>query len=174
MSKDRRFISGLQCVRRSAPVLGGSFALWALLYSSIDCGMIVFRKRDDAINAVVGGGLTGFVLAMRGGLKSAFGNGVMGALILGLMEGVSAYTQSKQLQSTNKVQEMYAKELSKNSTIQRASQTGNVKNVRLPYVSSDSTPSDLMFNESYRRHMLKKRDEEFEEPPKMSRSGHIE
>ena len=51
--------------------------------------MIYLRQKDDPWNAIVSGGLTGGILAIRSGMNTAFQNAVIGAVILGLIEGVS-------------------------------------------------------------------------------------
>ena len=63
----KRLIGGLTHIRNRAPVLGGSFAMWGGCFSSIDCSMIYFRQKDDPLNAIVGGFLTGGILAIRSG-----------------------------------------------------------------------------------------------------------
>jgi len=51
--------------------------------------LIAFRKKDDPYNAIVAGGLTGGILAIRGGLSVAFKQALAGAFILAMIEGVS-------------------------------------------------------------------------------------
>jgi import inner membrane translocase subunit TIM17 len=87
-------MGGLLHVRNRAPFLGGSFAMWGGVFSSIDCLMIYYRQKDDPWNAVVSGFMTGGVLAIRGGLSMAFKNAAIGGLILLLIEGVSTIVTS--------------------------------------------------------------------------------
>ena len=90
----QRIMGGLLHVRNRAPFLGGSFAMWGGVFSSIDCLMIYYRQKDDPWNAVVSGFMTGGVLAIRGGLSMAFKNAAIGGLILLLIEGVSTIVTS--------------------------------------------------------------------------------
>eukprot|EP00347_Sterkiella_histriomuscorum_P018556 403345063 len=92
--RKQRLISGLMHVRNRAPFLGGSFAMWGGVFSSMDCLLIYYRQKDDPWNAVVAGFITGGVLAIRGGLNVAFKNAMMGGVILALIEGVSTIVTS--------------------------------------------------------------------------------
>jgi import inner membrane translocase subunit TIM17 len=87
-------MGGLLHVRNRAPFLGGSFAMWGGVFSSIDCLMIYYRQKDDPWNAVVSGFMTGGILAIRGGLSMAFKNAFIGGAILLLIEGVSNIMQA--------------------------------------------------------------------------------
>ena len=53
-------------MKKRAPVLGGSFALWAGLFSSSECLLIHLRNKEDFINPIAGGFFTGGLLAARG------------------------------------------------------------------------------------------------------------
>ena len=70
-------------MKKRAPVLGGSFALWAGLFSSTECILIHLRNQEDFINPVVAGFATGGLLAARAGSKVAFRNACFGGIILG-------------------------------------------------------------------------------------------
>ena len=84
-----RIAGGFINLRNRAPVMGGRFALWGGVFSSMDCLMIYYRQRDDPLNAVAAGFITGGVLAIRGGASVAFKNAVIGGVILLVIEGVS-------------------------------------------------------------------------------------
>lgn len=92
--RGQRLLGGLLHVRNRAPFLGGSFAMWGGVFSSIDCLMIYLRQKDDPYNAIVSGFLTGGILAIRGGLSVAFKNAFIGGVILMLIEGVSVVVSS--------------------------------------------------------------------------------
>jgi import inner membrane translocase subunit TIM17 len=81
----QRIMGGLLHVRNRAPFLGGSFAMWGGVFSSIDCLMIYYRQKDDPLNEIISGFVTGGVLAIRGGLSVAFKNALIGGLILTLI-----------------------------------------------------------------------------------------
>ena len=87
-------------MRNRAPYLGGNFGLWGGIFSSCDCLLIAYRQKDDWMNAPIAGGITGSILAMRGGATVAFKQGMAGVGILLLIEGVGAifgaYAQRQQ------------------------------------------------------------------------------
>ena len=92
--RKQRLLGGLTHVRNRAPFLGGSFAMWGGVFSSMDCLLIYYRQRDDPYNAIVAGFVTGGVLAIRGGASIAFKNAMVGGIILALIEGVSTIITS--------------------------------------------------------------------------------
>ena len=59
------------------------------MFSSMDCLLISYRQKDDPLNAIMSGFITGGILAIRGGASVAFKQAIMGGFILGLIEGVS-------------------------------------------------------------------------------------
>jgi len=52
-------------VRMNSLRLGGSFAVWGMLFSAVDCSLVGIRKKEDPINAVVAGAATGGILQLR-------------------------------------------------------------------------------------------------------------
>lgn len=64
--KKERFYGGVLLLKKRAPVLGGSFALWGGLFSMTDCALIHVRQTQDYINPIVAGFFTGGFLAIRG------------------------------------------------------------------------------------------------------------
>jgi import inner membrane translocase subunit TIM17 len=91
-----------------APIIGGSFANWGGVFSCYDCSLVAIRNKNDAMNSIASGGLTGFTLAIRsidlktldfviklnliiyflGGLGGAIRSGIAGCVILAMIEGV--------------------------------------------------------------------------------------
>jgi import inner membrane translocase subunit TIM17 len=51
---------GLVSLRR-APIFGGSFAMWACVFSISNCFMVYLRQREDPINSIIAGFTTGFM-----------------------------------------------------------------------------------------------------------------
>ena len=49
----------LQAIRREAPRIGGSFAVWGGLFSTFDCTLVALRKKEDPWNSIAAGALTG-------------------------------------------------------------------------------------------------------------------
>lgn len=93
----------------------GSFAVWGGLFSTIDCGLVRLRGKEDPWNSITSGALTGAVLAARseclqpltpvlalfclpflscvsfclpGGPLAMVGSAMMGGILLALIEGV--------------------------------------------------------------------------------------
>ena len=116
-------MGGLTHIRNRAPFLAGSFAMWGCCFSSIDCLMIYLRQKDDPWNAIVSGGLTGGILAIRSGMNTAFQNAIIGAVILGLIEGVSIVFQSMQMRKQHQqMQEMQKMQIEEMKRAQRKAQ----------------------------------------------------
>ena len=46
-------------MKKRAPVLGGSFALWARMFSSCESLLIHLKNKEDFINPIVSGFVTG-------------------------------------------------------------------------------------------------------------------
>ena len=70
-------------MKKRSPILGGSFALWAGIFSSTECVLVHLRNKEDFINPIVAGFFTGGILAARAGTRVAFRNAVFGGIILG-------------------------------------------------------------------------------------------
>ncbi|XP_072423620.1 mitochondrial import inner membrane translocase subunit Tim17-B-like [Chiloscyllium punctatum] len=66
----------------------GSFAVWGGLFSTIDCGLVKLRAKEDPWNSITSGALTGAVLASRSGPLAMVGSAMMGGILLALIEGV--------------------------------------------------------------------------------------
>uniref|UniRef100_A0A8C3SLA1 Translocase of inner mitochondrial membrane 17B n=1 Tax=Chelydra serpentina TaxID=8475 RepID=A0A8C3SLA1_CHESE len=62
-----RFKGSVSAIRIRAPQIGGSFAVWGGLFSTIDCGLVKMRGKEDPWNSITSGALTGAVLASRWG-----------------------------------------------------------------------------------------------------------
>ncbi|XP_023413655.1 mitochondrial import inner membrane translocase subunit Tim17-B isoform X1 [Loxodonta africana] len=60
-----RLRGSISAVRIRAPQIGGSFAVWGGLFSTIDCGLVRMRGKEDPWNSITSGALTGAVLAAR-------------------------------------------------------------------------------------------------------------
>jgi len=76
-------------VQSKGPVLGGNFAVWGLSFSCWDCIFQHIRKKDDPMNAIAAGFMTGGVLAWRAGWRSAFKSALVGGFLLSVIEGAS-------------------------------------------------------------------------------------
>eukprot|EP01015_Nassula_variabilis_P012844 TRINITY_DN2049_c0_g1_i3.p2 TRINITY_DN2049_c0_g1~~TRINITY_DN2049_c0_g1_i3.p2 ORF type:complete len:125 (-),score=27.93 TRINITY_DN2049_c0_g1_i3:4-378(-) len=83
--KKERFYGGIVHLKRRAPILGGSFALWAGLFSSTECVMTYMRGKEGAINMITAGFITGGVLAIRAGFRVAFRNALFGGIIMSMI-----------------------------------------------------------------------------------------
>ncbi|RCI06534.1 Transcriptional activator spt7 [Rhizopus stolonifer] len=86
--RGERLTGAVSAMKARAPVLGGNFAVWGGLFSTFDCGLKGIRQKEDPWNSIISGGLTGGVLAARGGVKAAAVSAVVGSALLALIEGV--------------------------------------------------------------------------------------
>jgi len=87
--KGYRFPGGLEAIRREAPKIGGSFAVWGGLFSAFDCTLVAIRRKEDPWNPIMSGALTGGVLQLRYGLASAGRSAAFGGFLLAVIEGIS-------------------------------------------------------------------------------------
>lgn len=81
--------SAIARTRARVPILGGSFAVWGVLYSSFDCSFSAIRKKEDPWNAILSGAATGGLLAARAGVKAMGKNALIGGVILAAIEGLN-------------------------------------------------------------------------------------
>uniref|UniRef100_A0A8C8EM43 Mitochondrial import inner membrane translocase subunit Tim17-B n=2 Tax=Oncorhynchus TaxID=8016 RepID=A0A8C8EM43_ONCTS len=82
-----RLKGSANAVRIRAPQIGGSFAVWGGLFSTIDCGLVHIRGKEDPWNSITSGAMTGAVLAARSGPLAMMGSAMMGGILLALIEG---------------------------------------------------------------------------------------
>ncbi|XP_033825133.1 mitochondrial import inner membrane translocase subunit Tim17-B isoform X1 [Periophthalmus magnuspinnatus] len=82
-----RLKGSAKAVRIRAPQIGGSFAVWGGLFSTIDCGLVRLRGKEDPWNSITSGALTGAILAARSGPLTMVGSAMMGGILLALIEG---------------------------------------------------------------------------------------
>ena len=52
-------------VKQRAPIIGGQFAVWGTMFSTIDCSLVYLRKKEDPWNSIMSGAATGGILAAR-------------------------------------------------------------------------------------------------------------
>lgn len=83
-----RFRGGIDAIRREAPKIGGSFAVWGGLFSAFDCTLVAVRKKEDPWNSIASGALTGGFLQLRTGVRSAAKSAAFGGVLLAMIEGV--------------------------------------------------------------------------------------
>jgi len=85
----RSRIAGMaKTAAKNAPVTGGQFAMWGFTFSLTDCILSRLRKKEDSWNSIMSGGITGAVLTARLGVPTMAGSAFVGAVLLGLIEGV--------------------------------------------------------------------------------------
>ncbi len=83
-----RMRGGIESIRREAPRIGGSFAVWGGLFSTFDCTLVALRKKEDPWNSIAAAALTGGLLQLRTGVRSAAKSAAFGGILLGMIEGV--------------------------------------------------------------------------------------
>lgn len=79
---------GIEAIRREAPRIGGSFAVWGGLFSTFDCTLVAIRKKEDPWNSIAAGALTGGFLQLRTGPRSAARSAAFGGVLLAMIEGL--------------------------------------------------------------------------------------
>jgi len=83
-----RMNGSLTAIKARAPIIGGNFAVWGGLFSTIDCSLIKIRGKEDPWNAIMSGAATGGILAARSGPGAMVGSALIGGVLLALIEGV--------------------------------------------------------------------------------------
>ncbi|CAD6995414.1 unnamed protein product [Ceratitis capitata] len=58
------------------------------MFSTIDCTLVHFRKKEDPWNSIISGFATGGILAARNGIPAMAGSAIIGGVLLALIEGV--------------------------------------------------------------------------------------
>ncbi|KAF7361935.1 Tim17-domain-containing protein [Mycena venus] len=86
--RGERFVGAISSMKARAPVVGGNFGVWGGMFSTFDCAVKGWRKKEDAWNAIISGFMTGGCLALRSGPKGAFQSAVACGILLGVFEGV--------------------------------------------------------------------------------------
>ncbi|CAB3379413.1 Hypothetical predicted protein [Cloeon dipterum] len=71
---NRRLASSLTAIKARAPIIGGNFAVWGGMFSTIDCTLVQIRKKEDPWNSIISGAATGGILAARNGLLAMGGS----------------------------------------------------------------------------------------------------
>lgn len=54
-------------IKTRSPIIAGNFAVWGGMFSTIDCTLVHFRKKEDPWNSIISGAATGGILAARNG-----------------------------------------------------------------------------------------------------------
>ena len=124
--RDERIKGGLVLIRKRAPILGGSFAMWAGLFSVSSCAMVYLREKEDPLNSVVGGAVTGFLLSIRGGIRRAIPHGIFGGIFLGVIEVVSvlfvSYNKRQEVIQQNKQMNEFKKQMERSRAMMQQGQ----------------------------------------------------
>lgn len=61
----RRAFGSIIAVKERAPIIGGNFAVWGGMFSTIDCTLVYLRQKEDPWNSIISGFATGGILAAR-------------------------------------------------------------------------------------------------------------
>lgn len=85
---NRRVIGSLSAIKQRSPIIAGNFAIWGGMFSTIDCTLVHFRRKEDPWNSIISGAATGGILAARNGLPAMAGSAVIGGVLLAIIEGV--------------------------------------------------------------------------------------
>eukprot|EP00301_Raphidiophrys_heterophryoidea_P021809 c6123_g1_i1.p1 GENE.c6123_g1_i1~~c6123_g1_i1.p1 ORF type:complete len:234 (-),score=73.89 c6123_g1_i1:144-755(-) len=118
--KGTRLRGSLEAVKNRAPVLAGNFAAWGTLFSAFDCTFVYLRGKEDPYNAIASGFCTGAALAARGGMGAAMRSGVVGGVLLALIEGAGILLSRSMTTVMEKQQEMALEEHKRQQEFERA------------------------------------------------------
>lgn len=88
---NRRLLGSLMAVKQRSPIIAGNFAIWGSMFSTIDCSLIHFRRKEDPWNSIISGAATGGILAARNGLPAMAGSAIIGGILLAIIEGVGMF-----------------------------------------------------------------------------------
>eukprot|EP01102_Stenamoeba_stenopodia_P003297 TRINITY_DN13239_c0_g1_i1.p1 TRINITY_DN13239_c0_g1~~TRINITY_DN13239_c0_g1_i1.p1 ORF type:complete len:148 (-),score=18.78 TRINITY_DN13239_c0_g1_i1:14-457(-) len=88
-ARGQKWATGITAAKMRGPIIGGNFALWMTCYSSFDCTFSYLRGKDDALNSIASGFVTGGVLAIRGGVRVACISAIAGGVVLTFIEGLA-------------------------------------------------------------------------------------
>jgi len=86
---NHRLNGSLTAIKARAPIIGGNFAVWGGMFSTIDCTLIKLRGKEDPWNAIMSGAATGGILAARNGPGAMAASALIGGVLLAMIEGVS-------------------------------------------------------------------------------------
>ncbi|CAH0723499.1 unnamed protein product, partial [Brenthis ino] len=84
----RKMLGSLAAVKERSPIVGGNFAVWGGMFSTIDCSLVYLRQKEDPWNSITSGALTAGILAARNGVRAMAGSALVGGILLALIEGV--------------------------------------------------------------------------------------
>lgn len=87
--KGTKLRGALTKVVTNSPRTAGSFSMWGLMFTTADCTFAHIRGKEDPWNSIMSGFTTGFILALPNGYWAATGSGVVGGILLGMIEGIS-------------------------------------------------------------------------------------
>ncbi|CAG0914776.1 unnamed protein product [Notodromas monacha] len=85
---NRRLLGSLLAVKERAPIIGGSFAIWGGMFTTLDCSLAHMRGKEDPWNSIMSGAATGGILAARNGPAAMAGSAIIGGVLLALIEGI--------------------------------------------------------------------------------------
>lgn len=63
--KGDRLAGSISSIKARAPVTGGNFGVWGGMFSTFDCAVKSYRQKEDALNGILSGFMTGGCLALR-------------------------------------------------------------------------------------------------------------
>lgn len=85
---NKRFVGSLMAIKQRSPIIAGNFAVWGGLFSTIDCSLVHYRRKEDPWNSIISGAVTGGILSARKGVPAMAGSAIIGGILLALIEGV--------------------------------------------------------------------------------------
>ncbi|CAD5221655.1 unnamed protein product [Bursaphelenchus okinawaensis] len=87
-AKNKKLVSMFAELRLKSPLTGGQFSAWGGMFSTIDCTLVAIRKKEDSLNPIASGSLTGAILSIRSGPRIMAGSAILGGTVLAMIEGM--------------------------------------------------------------------------------------
>ncbi|KAF2077047.1 hypothetical protein CYY_001679 [Polysphondylium violaceum] len=115
-------------IRKKAPTSGGNFAIWGAGFSGFDCSLSYIRKKDDIINPIASGAITGGLLACRRGFKATVSAAAFGGIFIGLIEAGSYYMRKRMQAQQMEMIEAQAAQAAQDQAMERAKEDAKKHN----------------------------------------------
>ena len=76
----RRLVGSITSIKMNTPVIAGSFAMWGITFSAVDCTLAEIRGKEDPWNDIISGAAAGGIFMARHGLHAMAANAIFGGV----------------------------------------------------------------------------------------------
>ena len=124
MSEKKHKIKGaLKLITNKAPIVGGNFAWWSLIYNLSYYSALTLRKKNDIINPLIACFSAGSIFHLRKGWRPSIKNGLNSCMYMGLIESsvflFQKYQRKKMIENENNILQKYKRHCEKQGMIFR-------------------------------------------------------